>query len=143
MSFDDDFEFFDDIDRRIHAMMEQVFSGTQTSLFDVSSKSLKPLHKIEVTDEEVLVTFDLPMVRKEDVELTSTEDSLSIEAKMRRHVKLKVGGPFQRQVEFERYTKKIKLPVKVDPNRAEARFSEGMLIIVFPVAQKGRLVRVR
>jgi len=131
------------MERRIHAMLEQVFSGTQTSLFDVNAKSLKPLYKIEVTEDEVVVTFDLPMVRKEDVDLTSTEDTLSIEARMRRPVRLKVGGPYQRQVEFERYTKKIKLPVKVDPNRAKARFGEGMLTISFPVAQEGTSVTVR
>lgn len=142
-SLDDDFELFDEIDRRMRAVLHEAFGGAQTSLFDIGAMSLKPLFKIEVNDEEVVVTFDLPYVEKDDVELDSTEETLSIQAKMRRAVSLQVGGPIQKRLEFERYSKKIRLPVKVDPNRATAEFSNGILTIRYPVAHGGRSVKIR
>ncbi len=142
-SLDDDFELFDEIDRRMRAVLHEAFGGAQTSLFDIGAMSLKPLFKIEVNDEEVVVTFDLPYVEKDDVELDSTEETLSIQAKMRRAVSLQVGGPIQKRLEFERYSKKIRLPVKVDPNRATAEFSSGILTIRYPVAHGGRSVKIR
>jgi HSP20 family protein len=141
----DEFEIFDEIERRMHAMFEEVLGAGQAALFDISTKSLKPLFRIEVNDdEEVVVIFDLPYVeQKDDIELHSTADSLSIQAKMRKAISIQMGGPFQREMEFERYTKKIKLPVKVDPNGARAVFSNGMLRITYPVAHAGTSVRIR
>ncbi len=143
MTFDDDFELLDEMDRRMRAMLNEAFGGAQTSLFDIDAKALKPLYKIVVSDDEVVVTFDLPCVQKDDVELDSTEETLSVQAKMRRAVSLQVGGPVQKWLEFERYSKKIRLPVKVDPNGATAEFSNGILTVRYPIAHGGRSVKIR
>src|SRR2546426_12648627 len=143
MASEDDFEIIDEMDRRVRAIIDETFGRAHASFFDVDTKSLKPLFKIEVTDDEVVVTFDLPYVEKGAVELHSTEDSLSIQAKTRKAVSIQVGGPFQRRIEFEQYSKKIRLPVKVDPNRAKAEFANGMLTITYPVLRKGGSVRIR
>lgn len=143
MTFDEDFELLDEMDRRMRAMLHEAFAGTQASLFDIDAKALKPLYRIEVSDEEVVVTFDLPCVEKDDVELDSTEDTLSVQAKMRRAISLQVGGPVQKWLEFERYSKKIRLPVKVDPNGATAEFSSGILTVRYPVAHVGHSVKIR
>ncbi len=143
MASEDDFEIFDEMDRRMRAMLDDAFGGGHASLFDISTRSLKPLFKIEVTDDEVRVTFDLPFVEQGDVELRSTEETLSIRAKTRKAVSIQVGGPFQRRIEFERYAKKIRLPVKVDPNGAKVKFANGMLTITYPVAGEGGTVRIR
>jgi HSP20 family protein len=140
---EEEFEIFDEIDRRMRAMLEEVLGGSHAALFDISTKSLKPLFRIEVTDDEVIVLFDLPYVEKDDIELHSTADTLSISAKMRKPISLQVGGPYQQHLEFERYTKKIKLPVKVDPNGARAAFANGKLRITYPVAREGSSVRIR
>jgi HSP20 family protein len=140
----DEFEIFDEIDRRMHAMLEEVLGGSHAPLFDISTKSLKPLFRIEVTDDEVVVIFDLPYVQqKDDIELHSTADTLSIQAKMSKAVSIQIGGPFQVEMEFERYTKKIKLPVKVDPSGARAVFANGMLRITYSVAHEGSSVGIR
>jgi HSP20 family molecular chaperone IbpA len=62
---------------------------------------------------------------------------------MRKAISVQIGGAFQREMEFERYTKKIKLPVKVDASGARAVFANGMLRITYPVAHGGSSVRIR
>ena len=94
--WEDESDPFDEMDRRVHAILRQTMAGMHTSLFDMDSKSLKPLYRIEVSDERVTVTFDLPYVRKEDISLTSTEETLSIEAKMKKPVTMKLGGSIHR-----------------------------------------------
>lgn len=138
MSGEDSFDIFGEVERAVQSVF-----GEMESLFDEESKCLRPLYRIEATDDEVVVTFDLPCVdTREDIELTSTEDSLSIEAKIRRPVTLRVGGPFQRQMEFERFSKKIRLPSRVDPNRALARFRNGILTVRFPLKERGSRLSV-
>jgi HSP20 family protein len=132
-----------DVFREIERTMDEVFSGFHKSLFDVESKALKPLYRIEATEDYVTVTFDLPFVQsKQDLTLNSTEDTLSLEAKMKRPVSLMVGGPYQRNVEFDKYSKKIRLPVRVHPEMAKATFSNGVLSVRFPVRTSGSSVKI-
>lgn len=140
--WEDEPDLFDEMDRRIHAILRQTLGGMHDSLFDMDSKSLKPLYRIEVSDELVVVTFDLPYVSKEDVSLTSTEETLSIEAKMRKPVTMKLGGSIQRHFQFEKYMKKIRLPVRVNPDDAKALFRNGRLIVSYDTTHKGNAVKI-
>jgi len=79
-------------------------------LFDLKSKSLMPLCRIQATEDAVTVTFDLPYVEKDNISLTATDDTLSVEAKTRKAVTLRVGGSVQKRVQFERYTRLVRLP---------------------------------
>ncbi len=111
-------------------------------LFDLRTKSLSPLCRIEATHSYVRVTFDLPYVEKKDIVLTSTETSLEIEAKMRKPVTVRLGGPVQKRVLFHRYTTRIMLPASVVPEKAEATFKNGLLRVRIPIAKKGNKVKI-
>lgn len=128
--------------RQVHSIFEEVYSSSVAWLFDLRRNSIKPLHRIEVREGEMVVTFDLPGVEKEDISLSATEDELSIEAKMKRPIWLMVGGSFQKRVQFERYAKKINLPVKVDPDQAKAKVRNGLLTTRFSLAHEGTIVKV-
>lgn len=133
---------FDEMDKRVHAILRQTMAGMHNSLFDMDSRSLKPLYRIEVTDEQVVVTFDLPYVRKEDISLTATEETLSIEAKMRKPLTMKLGGSIQRHFQFEKYSKKIRLPLRVNPDDARASFRKGLLVVCYGTSHKGNAVKI-
>ena len=129
--------------RAFRSFIEDPLFGEERPLFDLKSKSLRPLCRIEVTEEAVTVTFDLPYVEKNDISLTSTENTLQIEAKMRKAITLRVGGGVQRHVGFERYTGIIRLPTTVQPEKAKATFRNGLLRVKFPIAKKGNRVMIR
>ncbi len=69
-----------------------------------------PLTDVQDTGEKVLVTVDIPGVQKEDINLNVKDDILiaSVEGK-------------------RRYKKRIELPSRVDPKRAEASYNNGVL----------------
>jgi HSP20 family protein len=135
-------DIFTEIDREIRALIEDTFSGIEASMFDLEQRCLRPLYRIEVNEREVIVIFDLPYAEKESIELNATEDELEIKAKMRRPVSIMIGGPVQRRTEFEKYLKKIKLPVKVDPEKATAAFRNGVLTVRFPISGKGKQIKI-
>lgn len=123
-------------------MLEDFLLGADRPLFDLESRSLRPLCRIEAGQAGVTVTFDLPYVEKKDIALTSTENTVEIEAKMRKPVTIRVGGSVQRRVLFQRYTTRVSLPVSVDPEKARATFRNGLLRVKFPAARRGNKVRV-
>jgi len=134
---DDESDLFDEIEREVEEIFEEAYSSSVNWLFDLENKSVKPLFRVDVGDNELLVTIDLPGVDKKDISLSATQDALSIEAKMKTPISLMVGGSVQELVEFEKYTRKIKLPVKIEPDKARARVVRGVLAIRFPLAHKG------
>jgi len=127
---------------RVNSILEEIYSGSINWLYDLSRNSLKPLYKLQLKEKELEVTFDLPGVRKEDISISATDQTLSIEAKTQRPIRLMVGGFLQKRVEFERYVESILLPVRIDPDKAKARVRNGHLTIRFPVIEKGTVVKV-
>ena len=134
---DDESDLFDEIEREVEEIFEEAYSSSVNWLFDLENKSVKPLFRVDVGDNELLVTIELPGVDKKDISLSATQDALSIEAKMKTPISLMVGGSVQELVEFEKYTRKIKLPVKIEPDKARARVVRGILAIRFSLANKG------
>ncbi len=124
--------------------IDDLFSGVYDSLCDVGERYLKPLYRIEAREDSLRVAFDLPYVaRREDLNLSATEDTLSIDAKTTKPVSVLVGGPYQKKVEFERYCTTIRLPAKVKPESATARFRNGILIVEFPLAKSSHTVKIQ
>lgn len=93
---------------------------------------LVPLVEVQENPEEIIVTADLPYVDKENIDIKATETSLDIDAKMRNAVRFERWGTVQREVSFNCYHKSIKLPSRVDPEKAKAEFRGGILSISLP-----------
>lgn len=123
-------------------MMERFYAHSVDRLFDVERSILKPLYHVRMAEKELVVTFDLPGVEKDDVTISATSDMISVEAKTRRPVRLMVGGTVQRRVEFERYMQTIRLPVTVDPEKAKAKVQNGLLTVRLPIVRKSIPIKV-
>jgi HSP20 family protein len=134
----DEFETFG---RGIESLFLETFGMIEGSLFDIESRSLRPLFGLDVNDDTVTATFDLPGAKREDISITCTEEMISVDAEMMRPVKLRVssGG---RGEEFVKYSKKVLLPVKVDPSRGSAKFRNGIVVVKLPRRREGKSVRI-
>lgn len=138
MSNDDEIEPVGALDRMVTA----TFNAMGRSLFDEYHGSLRPLSKVEVTPERVTVTFDVPGVNKEDVSITCTQDSVSMEAEARKQFRSTGPGRHESSVEFVKYSEKVELPVQVDPDGATARFRNGIVVVGLPRAKPPKKIRV-
>ena len=143
MNKDDTIEVIKEIDRRIkHIMKDSLESSTLFEfLYDAEKKELMPLTQITETYDELIVKFDLPCVRKEDIVLKCTDDVLTIKAQMMKGCRL---TPFysSKELEFERFRKSIRLPVAVDANHGKASFKNGVLEIRLPKKSHGNEVSI-
>jgi len=131
----DIFDMIDEMDRRIRRLMDRVFSDVSLDLYDMERRELKPLTQIYETDEEVIVTLDLPCASKDGIELKATEDTLYIKAKMDRCVRIS-------NIDFENYSKSIRLPTRVDARNAKASFKDGILQVRLPKKFEGNDIRI-
>jgi len=142
LSKDNSTDDFETIGRVIDTLFSDTFGMIEESLFDLESRSLKPLFTIDVNDDMVTATFDLPGVSGDEVTITCTDDTISVDAKMTRPVKMRVSRIRHAQEEFARYSKKILLPVRVDPSKGSARFRNGIMVVKLPRFREGKSVRI-
>jgi HSP20 family protein len=142
LSSDDDGEAGGGFGSGIDSLFTEAFRMIEGSLFDVASKSLRPLFNLEVTDDLVTATFDLPGVGRDEVSITCTEDAISLDAEMTRPVRFRVSSGGGEGEEFARYSRKVLLPVRVDPDKATARFRNGIVTVKLPRRREGRSVRI-
>lgn len=112
----------------IRNMLE--LSPFEEEFYDMENKELRPLAQITETSDDIIVRVDLPCVTKENIDVKSTEDTVTIKAKMTECIRLLHYG--KNEMEFESYRKTIKLPNAVDPAKAQASFKNGVLEVRLP-----------
>lgn len=133
-------DFRKEMDRVFEAFTESTLP--QTPMYDVERGELQPLAQIRETEGEVVVAVDLPCVRKEDINLSATEDSLKIEAAMKECIKLGPWGSLQREAEFTAFRKTLRLPSRVDPKKTTAKFKDGILEVKLPKQISGHKIDI-
>ena len=97
--------------------------------WDLNERCLDPLVDIEEGEGEVVVTADLPCVDRDDINVRVKERKLVLEAKMRREMRFETWGGAHRKVSFNSFRKEVSLPARVDPDKTDAKFKNGILRI--------------
>ncbi|MEM3078918.1 MAG: Hsp20/alpha crystallin family protein [Thermoproteota archaeon] len=130
---------FEAIERELDQLIDEFLYGRP--MWNPQLECLEPLAYMQETDEKIVVTIDLPFVRKEDIKLDITPNELTVEAQMQKHVAYDRWGTVQRQCRFKTFHKTLKLPVEVVPEMVKAKFKEGYLTIELP--KKTRRFKVK
>lgn len=127
-----------EITRMRNIIRNMLESSFEEELYDIEHKELRPLAQITETVDEIIVSVDMPCVRKENIEVKSTEDMLTIKGQMTECIRL----PHYKEAEFETYRKSIKLPSTVDPSNAKASFKDGVLTVRLPKKVYGNTINI-
>lgn len=108
-------------------MMADQFGNRDGPSWDINRSCLDPLVQVRDTEDEVIVTADLPCVKKEDIEVSVEESSLKIKAETKEDLQFEKWGGIHRRVRFNSFRKNVRLPSQVNPDKAEAEFRNGVL----------------
>jgi len=104
--------------------------------------NLEPLYEVEDKEDEILVTFDLPRVSKENVAINTTEDMVEVIAKMSSAVCWERWGVVQKKISFQSFRKQIRLPEPIEPEKAHALLKNGILRITLPKIRRKVLINI-
>ena len=93
---------------------------------------------IEETDNEYVVKASLPGYRPEDVNITTSGDTLTISGEYKGEEEHKESNYLLRERRFGSFSRTITLPVPFDSNQANARYEHGELVLTLPKAEEVR-----
>ncbi len=135
----DPFDLMREIQDEIDAIFRDVMRGPRLwswhgpgERFETAGKWREPFADIFDRGDRFVITVELPGVRKEDIKLRVTEDTVYIEAQIRREKELEEEGALRIERYYSGYRRVIQLPEEVVPEKAKARYNNGVLEIELP-----------
>jgi len=103
----------------------------------------KPLTDVVKMDEAIIVTLELPGMEKEDIEVTATDDELSVRAKKTVEPKMHAVRAHKCERSHGIYRQKIKLPCSIERDETSATLNNGLLTITTPKEVVTTRTRIR
>jgi HSP20 family protein len=110
--------------RRMQSEMNRLFSGFSAT----TTRDFPPVN-VWLGDNSVVVTAELPGVGHTDVNINLQEDVLTLEGKREPRVQQENFNWQRRERAYGTFSRAVQLPFRVDPERVEARFNNGVLEI--------------
>lgn len=95
-------------------------------------------------ETEIVVRAELPGVSKEDISISLSGDSITIEATTRKEEDEEKGNYRRREISSSSFSRSMWLPAEVDSEKAKAAFKDGVLEVTLPkvAGAKGRKVPI-
>lgn len=139
----DPFDIMREIQEEIDEMFEDIFRGPRLwgyrrryEPFEVRGEFegvwREPFVDIFDTGSEIAITAELPGVDKKDIKVKVKDDTVYIEAQVKREKELEKEGAVRVERYYSGYRRVIRLPAEVIPNKAKAKYNNGVLEIRIP-----------
>ena len=87
---------------------------------------------------EVVVKADMPGVKKEDVDVSLSDDMITIRGERKKEEKVEKKDYFRVERAYGSFTRSFRLPADVLADKAEAKFDQGVLEIRIPKMEESR-----
>ena len=110
--------------RRMQSEMNRLFSGYSTT----AARDFPPIN-IWLGENSVVVTSELPGITRDDVDLNLQEDVLTLGGKREPKAQKENVSWQRRERAYGTFSRAVQLPFRVDPDKVQARFNNGILEI--------------
>ncbi len=121
--------------REIDELFSRFFGQSQAATpqqANGGSSTWWPAVESWASDGTLYVRVALPGVDPKDVELSVTDNVLTVKGQRSRHQEAKEGGYFLREFSYGGFERSLVLPEGVDPTKVTAKYANGMLEISMP-----------
>lgn len=123
----------EDMDRLLESFMKP-FSTFTWPVTEVAGPPVDVYEK----DGNVVVKAELPGLKKEDIEITATEDSISLRGEFKREEEVKKEGFYRRERREGKFYRTIPMPAPIKPDQVKASFKDGILEITAPEVEEAK-----
>jgi HSP20 family protein len=110
--------------RRMQSDMNRLFTGYSAA----AARDFPPIN-IWLGENNVVVTAELPGVKRDDVNISLQDEVLTLEGSRQAQLREQDVKWHRRERAYGNFTRTIQLPFRVDPEKVQARYSDGVLEI--------------
>ena len=95
-------------------------------------------------EEVVIVRAEVPGMKKEDLEVSVTDNTVTIRGSTKHEEKTEEGEYYRCEISRGEFSRTVGLPAEVDGDKAKATFKDGVLELTLPkvAVSKRRSIKV-
>lgn len=127
----------------MNRVFDETFARRGVGRFD-GGRGWYPSVDMYETENDLVVRADLPGVDQKDVEVTVTDNALTIKGESKYEKEIEDKNVYRRERSFGRFARTLPITAKVKPEQARATFKNGVLEVTIPKAEeaKGKVYRL-
>jgi len=112
---------------------------TTTGLFGGWSPAL------DVYDQKdnFLILCELPGMKKEDIEITVENNTLTVSGERKMEQERKEGETFRSERYFGKFQRSVTLPISVDSSHVKATYKDGVLQVELPKSEEAKQKQIQ
>jgi HSP20 family protein len=135
---------FEEMDRMFDRWFDYAFPRGLLRPFRSELTPLSPLEvrmpKVDVIDrdDEVLVRAEIPGVEKNDLDVSISDNSVTIKGETKHEEKEEKGEYYRCEISQGAFTRTVALPDYVDTEKSKAKFKDGVLELNLPKIEKAK-----
>ncbi len=89
-------------------------------------------------DNDIVVKAEIPGVKKEDIDVSMTDTTVTIKGSTSHEEKQEKGNYYRCEISRGTFSRTVALPSNVDADKAKAVFSDGILELTIPKVEKAK-----
>lgn len=126
--------------RRMREDLDRMFGGTErpSVLSPWLSEGVAPAVDVFDRDNDIVVKANLPGMKREDIDVMATDDSISLSGEFRRDQEAREGGFYRHERQVGKFYRTVPMPAAIKPDEVKASFKDGVLEITAPKAEEAK-----
>jgi len=126
--------------RRMREEMDRLFEGVTLPRLFPPWEVVRTAPAIDVfeRDNNVVVKAEVPGLRKEDVEVTATEDSISLKGEFKLEEEVREEAYYRHERRAGRFYRTVPMPTAIKPDEVKATFHEGIVEVSAPKVEEAK-----
>jgi HSP20 family protein len=112
-------------------------SPSLDNLFEIEGMRMPSLDVVDRANE-VLVRAEIPGIEKKDINISLTDNLLTIKGESKKEEKEEKGDYYRREISSSSFARSVTVPASVDVSKAVANLKDGVLEIKLPKAESSK-----
>lgn len=132
---------FQEMEKRFEDFFRRPFSLTPSWLPRLrvpEIEGISPSVDVLTEGDDVLVKAELPGMKKEDIDISLTEDTITISGEKRKEEKVEKKDYYSLERSYGSFKRSFSLPAEVETEKASAKFKDGVLEIRIPKTEEAK-----
>ena len=127
----------------VNRLFDNFFTGLPERRRGLLEGEWAPSVDIAETDNEVVVTAELPGVKQDDVDITITDDVLTLKGEKKEEKEVKEKNYHRIERSYGSFQRSVSLPAGVQADKAKATYKDGVLHITVPKAEEAKPKQIK
>ena len=127
----------------VNRLFDNFFTGLPERRRGLLEGEWAPSIDVAETDNEVVVTAELPGVKQDDVDITITDDVLTLKGEKKEEKEVKEKNYHRIERSYGSFQRSVSLPAGVQADKAKATYKDGVLHITVPTAEEAKPKQIK